>query len=343
MEKILNYNHLQGIHCETGAIRNLLNYYNCNISEGLIFGIGSGLYFLFFPPLKINNRFSCFFRTTPVSVFRTFTNRMNIDKTTKKFHNKEKSMQTLDNLLIKDTPVGLVVGLRDLTYFPEGDLRGNFNGHHIVIFGKDNQNNYLVSDSDIMFTKPQTISYEDLLRIRFPQKGAFRPNGKLFYINHIPEVLNFKLPILKGIETTCKNMLDIPFQYFGSKGIALFSKNMRKWEQNLGKRKSIAMMRQHIQLSEEYGTGGSGFRYLYASFLDEAATILENEKITSLSLQMRNIADTWQTVAVEGLRYCKQTGNLNIEQIADIVEGISSLENKLFTNLRSEISKYKHN
>ncbi len=51
---IENYPQNQGLHCETGSIKNLLDFNGCKISEEMIFGIGSGLdFFSHFEPSKV--------------------------------------------------------------------------------------------------------------------------------------------------------------------------------------------------------------------------------------------------------------------------------------------------
>ena len=48
------FQHNQSAHCENGTASNLLNYYGLKLSEPMIFGIGSGLLFFYFPWLKVN-------------------------------------------------------------------------------------------------------------------------------------------------------------------------------------------------------------------------------------------------------------------------------------------------
>jgi len=45
---------------------------------------------------------------------------------------------------------------------------------------------------------------------------------------------------------------------------------------------------------EEVGTGGSGFRYMYAAFLQESAQILKMEKLSVLSEEMTIVAHRWR-------------------------------------------------
>ena len=47
-----NFTHHQSAHCENGVASNLLKFNGINISEPMVFGIGSGLFFFYFPLLS---------------------------------------------------------------------------------------------------------------------------------------------------------------------------------------------------------------------------------------------------------------------------------------------------
>ncbi|MEO5593048.1 MAG: BtrH N-terminal domain-containing protein, partial [Chitinophagaceae bacterium] len=52
----VNFEHLQAAHCENGVTTNLLKTIGIrNMTEPMVFGIGSGLFFIYIPLLKINN------------------------------------------------------------------------------------------------------------------------------------------------------------------------------------------------------------------------------------------------------------------------------------------------
>lgn len=46
---IENFPNERRMHCETGVLVNMMEYYGFTISEPMVFGIGSGLYFMYFP------------------------------------------------------------------------------------------------------------------------------------------------------------------------------------------------------------------------------------------------------------------------------------------------------
>ncbi|MCJ7784737.1 MAG: BtrH N-terminal domain-containing protein, partial [Desulfobacterales bacterium] len=45
----IDFDHRQAAHCENGVISNLLRFHNINLSEAMVFGIGSGLFFAYMP------------------------------------------------------------------------------------------------------------------------------------------------------------------------------------------------------------------------------------------------------------------------------------------------------
>ena len=49
---VTNFVHHQSAHCENGVASNLLRHKGVNISEPMVFGIGSGLFFFLFSSLK---------------------------------------------------------------------------------------------------------------------------------------------------------------------------------------------------------------------------------------------------------------------------------------------------
>jgi len=83
-----------------------------------------------------------------------------------------------------------------------------------------------------------------------------------------------------------------------------------------------------VRMQEEIGTGGGGFRFIYAAFLQEAADILHNEQLKELALEMTEIGDMWRNFAIEASRVYKnrstQTDVYNT--VADLLLAIANRE-----------------
>ena len=67
-----------------------------------------------------------------------------------------------------------------------------------------------------------------------------------------------------------------------------------------------------IQMLEAVGTGGAGFRFIYAAFLQEAAEKLNNDELFSVSEEMTEIGDSWRKFSILAGRICKNRGKEKI-------------------------------
>ncbi|MCK5677391.1 MAG: BtrH N-terminal domain-containing protein, partial [Flavobacteriaceae bacterium] len=61
----IDFKHKQTAHCENGVISNLLTHSGLKISEPLAFGLGSGIFFVYLPFLKVNFAPALSFRPQP--------------------------------------------------------------------------------------------------------------------------------------------------------------------------------------------------------------------------------------------------------------------------------------
>ncbi len=329
----INFEHNQTAHCENGVVSNLLKYNGFSISEPMVFGIASGIFFIYIPFIKINFAPAFSFRPVPGFIFSRVGSRLGFKIKRHKFKSKEKARKVLDTELEKNNPVGLQVGVFNLSYFPD-EYRFHFNAHNLVVYGKEGDN-YLISDP--VMPTVTTLTEKELEKVRFA-KGAFSPNGHIYYPTELPKNFDLKKAIIKGIKQSCRHML-APVPLVGVKGIHYVAKKIRKWPDTIGVKKTNHYLGQLVRMQEEIGTGGGGFRFIYAAFLQEAAEILENPKLLDLSKEMTDIGDLWRDFALEASRLyknrSKETDAYN--KIADKLDTIALLEKTFFLKLKKAI------
>jgi hypothetical protein len=292
--------HRQTAHCESGVISNLLTYHGLPLSEAMAFGIGAGLFFAYLPFIRINGLPLTTFRTTPGSIIKRVTKRLGIGMTHSTYKDSERAMAELDRSLVQGIPVGLQTGVYWLPYFPPA-LRFHFNAHNLIAYGKAG-NDYLISDP--VLGEPVICASADLARARFAQ-GALAPKGKMYHITSMPQELDLAPAIKLGIREVCRSMLSIPLPLLGTRGIRTLAKQVESWPAKLGERRAILYLGNLIRMQEEIGTGGGGFRFIFAAFLQEAAAILRDDRYLEMSQRMTTIGDTWREFAVAGARHCK--------------------------------------
>ncbi|HNS18565.1 MAG TPA: BtrH N-terminal domain-containing protein [Bacteroidales bacterium] len=327
----IEFLHHQAAHCENGATSNLLRHYDIALSEPMIFGIGSGLFFSYLPFMKLNDIPVISFRPWPGQIFNRVTRRLGLKIQRYKFKDQAGSMAALDRNLQQDIPTGCLVGVYHLTYFPPA-YRFHFNAHNIVIIGKEN-GEYLVSDS-IMPTI-ERLTADDLRRVRFA-KGTYPPKGRMYFIKETASSYDLKKAIVKGIQQTCKDMLTIPIPWFGVKGIRYIAKRMRKWPQKIGEKKASLYMGQMVRMLEEIGTGGAGFRFIYAAFLQEAAREMKQPWLNEMSKEMTEVGDRWREFALIAGRIFKNRAGQDESYIAasEVLFDIAEREEKIYRILR---------
>lgn len=331
----MDFEHRQAAHCENGVVSNLLNYYGVELSEPMIFGIGSGLFFSHMPFLKVEGIPVTSFRPLPGAIFSRISKRLGIKFEKRRYRrNPLQAMKALDNNLQKEIPTGMLVGVYHLTYFPD-PYRFHFNAHNIVAYGREN-GSYLISDP--IMEDYASLTHKELTRVRYA-KGTFAPKGHMYWVKNIPENLELKSAIIKGIKQTCKNMLTIPIPMFGVKGIRFMSKKVRDYPNKLGPKKAALFTGQIVRAQEEIGTGGAGFRFMYAAFLQEAAKVLDNPGLLELSKEMTEIGDSWREFAIITGRIVKNRNKAdeNYDRAADQLLLIADKEEQFYRALQKSI------
>lgn len=340
----LNIQHQPSAHCENGVISAMLRYNGINLSETMIFGLASGLFFTHLSFIKMGGMPVTSFRTFPGVLFHRTMRKLGIDTKTRFFLNKEHSMEALDEILIgQKKPVGCVVGMYYLPYVPNA-YRFHFNGHNICIVGKDEMTgDYTVLDGNC--TEKVTISRRDLMKVRFPKGGVYPLMGQMYYITKMPDRLPDLRPlIIKAIHKTCHDMAFQPkfIKYVGTNGIYYLSKRIRTWESTMGKRRAMLNLAQVIRMLEEIGTGGAGFRFMYSAFLQEASERTGIKELNDYSKRLTAIGDKWRRFAFMASRvYKRRKGdNYTYDDLGDILHEIAGDEYQFFRDLDATIKQY---
>ncbi|WP_417372236.1 BtrH N-terminal domain-containing protein [Gelidibacter japonicus] len=331
----IDFAHKQSAHCENGVVSNLMRHNGFDISEPMVFGIGSGLLFCYIPFLKVNYAPVVTYRAMPGQIFNKFAKRVGIKIKREKFKNPKSAKAKLDENIKNDNPVGLQVGVYNLVYFPD-EYRFHFNAHNLVVYGKQDDT-YLISDP--VMEEVTTLTHSQLEKVRFA-KGAFAPKGHMYYPTAFPKELDLEKAIIKGIKQTCRDMM-APVPYVGVNGVKTIAKLIRKWPEKKGTKTANHYLGQVVRMQEEIGTGGGGFRYIYAAFLQESSKVLNNPSLAELSKEMTQIGDLWRDFAVDASRIYKNRSakvatNL-YDDVATQLETIANKEKVFFKKLKKSI------
>jgi hypothetical protein len=330
--------HHHSAHCESGVTSALFRDQGLDISEALVFGIGSGIFFghLFF--VKMVGLPITTFRGLPGSVFRKAGKRLGVKFVTQRFRDPQKGMDALRRLLKEGKIVGMTTNIYWLSYFPNR-FRFQFNGHNLIAL-REIEGGFRVSDP--VLEHPVDCLADDLERARFAH-GPLEPHGFMYYPSSVPQNPDIKKACIKGMKDTCNMMLRIPIPIFGIRGIRFLAKRIKKSPQKLGFHEACRHLANIVRMQEEIGTGGAGFRFMYAAFLQEAGELFDSDELKQLSEEMTAIGDIWREFAIVSARIIKQRGQAEdtFNRVGDILLTCADREEALYRKLHEAVRKLK--
>lgn len=328
---INEFNHSQFAHCESGVVSTLLSHYGLEISEPMAFGMTSTLSFVFLPIVKINNMPLIAYRDLPKNIVKNIEKILGVKVFKKQYKDMLEANLELTKLVEDEKKlVGLQTSVFYLPYMPE-NMRFHFNAHNLLVYGKDGKN-YKVSDP--VFEDVVECNEKDLTTARFA-KGVFAPKGFIYYPTYIPTNIDYVSILKKAIRKNAKSMLT-PFPYAGVKGMRKLAKAIEKLQNNKDARYIKNYLTHIVRMQEEIGTGGGGFRFLYAAFLQEAKKYdLDKEKLQKASELITQSGDTLRLFALKCVESAKKIEKFNAKEISQILIKASFLEEEAFRILKS--------
>ncbi len=156
--------------------------------------------------------------------------------------------------------------------------------------------------------------------------------GLMYYFDNQPDMSQIDLPnlIRKAIRKQAKQML-APLFFVGVKGIRTVANSIETLAScKKGEKYNRLYLGHIVRMQEEIGTGGAGFRYLYAYFLEQAADICQEPKFKQASEQMTEIGDQWRQFASLCVKQCRKPSAEGYREIAEFLRGIAEREERLW-------------
>jgi hypothetical protein len=296
----MTFQHKMAAHCESGTVTALLNHGGLDISEPLVFGISAGIFFGYFESKKFP--FPTFVvRNRPGQIRTGIARRIGVSFNEQRFRNPEKGERELDRLLLEKKPVACQTDFFYMNYLPN-HVRVHINVHFITVVDKRGES-YIVSDC--YSPTLAELDRDSFMKARFAG-GSFSPKGFLFYPVSIPSHIDYRTAIWKGLRSAAFNMVKLPVPFVGVKGIRLFAKKVVDWPKLARDTEHLSheIMKINIFL-EDQGTGGAGFRFMYATFLREASERLNDPELLEMSKRIMEIGDRWREISLFSARIGK--------------------------------------
>lgn len=321
--------HTHAAHCESGVMANLMRHHGVPMSEHLAFGLASALSFAYLPFIQVYGQPLIAYRMPPKAIIKGLLRPLATRFRFETFRSPAAGQARLDALLAQGQVVGLQTSVYWLPYFPP-DMRFHFNAHNLLVYGRDGDD-YLVSDP--VFETPQRCAAADLQRARFA-RGLLAPKGLMYYPTTIGRQALTADRVRAAIRRNCRTML-APVPLVGVRAMRALARRVERAP--AGAADTAALLGHIVRMQEEIGTGGAGFRFLYAAFLQEAAGLAERPALAGFADRLTTIGDGWRLLALKAARMVKGREAVDPPAIATLLRRQADDEAAFFRELMTAV------
>src|SRR4051812_20985378 len=304
----------------------LVRHQGLPISEAMAFGLSSALPFASLPFIRVGGLPLVAYRMPPRFIIRGLHASLGLGMRFEKFRSPERGMARLDELVDGGELVGLQTSVFWLPYFPP-DLRFHFNAHNLLVYGREGDD-YLISDpvAEAVVRCPRC----DLEKARFA-KGVLAPKGLLYYATRTPVAPDWARLGKRALKRTARIMLYTPLPLIGVRGIEMLAKRVQRL--STSDPSSLLYVGNIVRMQEEIGTGGGGFRFLYASFLQELGAATGYRTLDALAGRLVEIGDRWREFALAAARMIRGRDPLAPPALAAQLRAIAREERQFFKDV----------
>jgi hypothetical protein len=324
----MRFQHRHASHCESGVMSSLLRHHGLALSEPMAFGLASALAFAYLPFIRLNGLPLIAYRMPPGAIVRALDRGLALGMRYERFRSPAAGTARLDALLDQGKVVGLQTSIYWLPYIPP-DLRFHFNAHNLLVYGRDGDE-YLVSDP--VAEMPVRCARSDIEKARFA-KGVLAPKGRLYYLTAQPDAGDWASLGRRALTRTAHIMLHAPLPLVGVRGIRWLARAVERLRRAEDDAAAMLYVGHIVRMQEEIGTGGGGFRFIYAAFLQELAATTGYGALEALAARLIEIGDEWQQFAFASAKMIKRRIAFEPPALAARLREIAAREQLFFRDL----------
>ncbi|MDJ0853270.1 MAG: BtrH N-terminal domain-containing protein [Myxococcota bacterium] len=285
-----SYPHRTGEHCASTALRNILAHRGTELSEGMVFGLASGLGFFYLRDEHLSP--TRMFHGRTMTLEGDFGRNTGIDLVDRPEPDDDRAWLLLRERIDAGQPVMLNT---DTFYLDYHKTSSHFPGHRCVAVGYDDDTETVLI-ADRKFEEYQRCSFEELRRSRnapdYPMRcdnrwGDFGTDtsGELALAEAVRRAL------LRNARAMLEPSTDLPS---GIPAMRALAADLPRWVEAAD---WSWASRFGYQVVIKRGAGGSFFRSLYADFLRESEALLPALSAAKLAERMDRIAAGWRELA----------------------------------------------
>jgi hypothetical protein len=286
--KVDGFEHVPGQHCGSVAMADMLRWAGIELSEPMVFGLGSGLGFYYLKSDHMSPARQLIGRVPNME--ENVAEVLDLNLVAHRTDEAEEGWEGVRRALQQGRPAMVQCDLSELPYWETGTP---FNGHRVVVAGWDEQaDEVLVADTH--FEGLQRVDREALRAARASQAPPSFGNQFAWWELEPGEPAELEGAIRKAIVRNAEQMRQEATGVGGIEGLSAFRDDVDSWVEL---EESDWLYRFAYQCIEKRGTGGGMFRNLYREFLSEAAEECAEILRFQLPLSMSRNADAWSTLA----------------------------------------------
>ncbi|MFF3893711.1 BtrH N-terminal domain-containing protein [Streptomyces sp. NPDC001812] len=304
-------------HCETTALGVLLRHEGIDLSEPMLFGLGSGLSFVYWDSKAMGFPFLGG-RVKPFELTRNLAAALGLELLVEETTSPRKAWRNVAGPLDAGRPVGLQLDSYHLDYF---STEVHFGGHIVAMYGYDEQDAYLV-DTDQQGGAVST-GLDGLARAR-AARGPMTARHRSFTLTAPGGPASPRDRVIPAIRTCADAFLNPPIANLGHRGIEKTAGQVPKWLQRSDDPRED--LSRTAVLMERAGTGGALFRTLYRDFLAECAQLIDSGHLRTGHALYAEAATLWTQVAALVAAAGESGDARNLVQAGSVLHDLSRIE-----------------
>ncbi|MFB8773935.1 BtrH N-terminal domain-containing protein [Streptomyces broussonetiae] len=312
-------------HCETTALGVLLRHQGVELSEPMLFGLGSGLSFIYWDSKNMGFPFLGG-RVKPFQLTMNLADRLGAELSVRETASPRRGWDNVVAVIDGGRPVGLQLDSGHLDYFT---AKVHFGGHIVAMYGYDDHDAYLV-DTDQQGGAVST-SLSSLAEAR-AARGPMTARHRSFTLDVPRELPSPRERILPALAACAEAFLHPPIANLGYRGIETAGDRVRTWLRRTDDpRRDLP---QAALLMEKGGTGGALFRNLYRDFLGECAEVIDSGRLRTAHRLYAEAATLWTRVAALIAEAGERGDAACLERAALVLRELSRVEREAMQALR---------
>ncbi|MGW4649080.1 BtrH N-terminal domain-containing protein [Kitasatospora sp. NPDC004289] len=308
-----------GQHCETTALGVLLRHEGIDLSEPMLFGLGSGLSFVYWDGKGMDFPFLGG-RVRPFELTRNLAARLALDLVVRETTSPGRAWENVRAAVEDDgRPVGLQLDSHYLEYFTS---KAHFSGHVVALYGYGDGRALLVDTAQQGGAVSTGLaSLAEARAARGPMAAKHRS-----FTLAVPAAgaLDPYRQIVPAVTACAEAFLNPPIANLGHRGIAKTAKMVGGWRDRAADPERD--LPQAALLMERAGTGGALFRNLYRDFLAECLGLIGGDRLRTGHALYAEAAGLWTEVAALVGRAGAPDGQARLDEAAPLLGELARIE-----------------